>query len=1103
MPDTFSKVLFEGEFDPNAIVKGVDSLTASLKLAGEQGTLTNEQYQELEGTITKLKATIADLQKSTGKTIAPALDNTKYIQEIDNLKAKIAEMQGVVTKTVDTSKAKVAELTATQRAYKQSISDINAALKLNQAEAEKAKNKLKELNSTGGGTVETFAAVNKEMRTVALTTKELQGGLAAAQKGLSDTNTQLNIQKTALAGAEKASSGFGGAIRGAFSSLRQLAFILPGIGIAGLINIIAGPLIAAFSAWIESINNVNGKAKILEDINKAAIKSYSAEVVSLDLIKDKLDDLSIPESKRIELAKQYNKTAEEGNRIDIAQINNIDLLNAAIDRQIAKIKERALAKAAENVITEKAEKLFEAQSNLELNFQDFSNKNINAIVSKADAAVNEAKKRLGITIKTSTKELLSFADFTPEDLAKIDLNADKLKILLDKRSGAILTNLQRELVAINQYRAGLKPGGAGVSIAQAAIDQAQKDLNDALDVAKGFISIDTLIKPKIEKQRKAIEDIYIQELQKLKADLAKLDEQGLTNEDTITAAVEADFKKRDLAFQRAFKNKQLTAPELASLQENLANLQKLTLDKSLKDFAAQKAAYLEKISNELATIQADENLKRISTIKDDFERERQTIIAESDKTITALNTSRDKQIAEIVKDAAKNGFTPASIKPQVDQIKDAYSKLIDDLGLIREQKLQKLGFDTFEKLSEDAKRLLDSGNLGISQGSLINIQAQTKLFAQGKISFDDYQKALTDIARAEANERFNIEKVFLQAEIDIRKAKLANDKDLTDDQRTKLEDEVRRLQQQLTDATKNNTITGATNTNKDAQARLADIREYAEAIGSVVESVISFWQQANEAEQKALDRSIAIQDRRVTAAQQVAAKGNAEYLRLEEERQQALLIKQENAARRQIAINAALQASQLLVAVTGAVAKIATPGVGAVDVISSIGVIVGALAAGYGLIKSLQNNQPSFYVGTEDTGPGGQVDSKGGFDATLHPHERVVSAEDNKHLRGISNKELVEVVRKSEVFVNNWRSTPAPALNIAAMDMANNVTGTANVKLAGIMEDNNKALKENNALQVETLHVLKHMGIEVNMDQYGLSLSIMKGIEKYKKSLKS
>lgn len=125
-----------------------------------------------------------------------------------------------------------------------------------------------------------------------------------------------------------------------------------------------------------------------------------------------------------------------------------------------------------------------------------------------------------------------------------------------------------------------------------------------------------------------------------------------------------------------------------------------------------------------------------------------------------------------------------------------------------------------------------------------------------------------------------------------------------------------------------------------------------------------------------MERSIALQDKRVEAAQRIAERGNASYLKMEEEKQQELLLKQENAARRQIALNAIVQGSQILVAITSAIAsafqngKLAAP----IIVAGSIATIIGSLAAGYALVKSLQQNQPSFAEG--ETYVGGRRDAR-------------------------------------------------------------------------------------------------------------------------------
>jgi hypothetical protein len=57
---------------------------------------------------------------------------------------------------------------------------------------------------------------------------------------------------------------------------------------------------------------------------------------------------------------------------------------------------------------------------------------------------------------------------------------------------------------------------------------------------------------------------------------------------------------------------------------------------------------------------------------------------------------------------------------------------------------------------------------------------------------------------------------------------------------------------------------------------------------------------------------------------------------------------------------------------------------------------------------------PTFFEGTENTGKGGTMDDKGGFSAILHPNERVMTAEQNKELAGLTNNDVVRIVKESE-----------------------------------------------------------------------------------------
>lgn len=64
-----------------------------------------------------------------------------------------------------------------------------------------------------------------------------------------------------------------------------------------------------------------------------------------------------------------------------------------------------------------------------------------------------------------------------------------------------------------------------------------------------------------------------------------------------------------------------------------------------------------------------------------------------------------------------------------------------------------------------------------------------------------------------------------------------------------------------------------------------------------------------------------------------------------------------------------------------------------------------------GIISAL----PTFFVGTEDTGNGGNLDNNGGFLSVLHPNERVMTKEQNQQLNGMSNDEVVKMVQKSKI----------------------------------------------------------------------------------------
>lgn len=963
------------------------------------------------------------------------LDGSAYIAGADKLSASTTKLSDAQEK----ANVKLAELQKSQNNYKKVLEETTAVIKANEKETIELTKDLNLLKESGKGASVEAEKLKAALRGIATSTKEFKSEAVELKNNLNATTAQIKVQTKELQAAEKANTGFTSGLQKTYTGLSKIAALIPGLGIGSLIAIISGPVINAFGKWFDSINAVNLAAakqkQLLDDIFKDAGKSAGADIAHLEVLRSVITNLNEPLNKRLAAVREYNTLADEGNKIDEKQIDNINLINSAISRQIEQIGKLSIAKAFENKLGEEAAKIVELELQL------------------------KAKKPVG--------QVLEATGFDPNN----PIHALERQIALEKEVRAENPQLVKD------------------------IETAKKAFQDLLDFSRDFIDFGDTVKPpkkgktKAEAQAREILNIYADELQKLAIEIAKLQSKGFTTEESITKGIDEDFKKRSAAFKKAVDKGQLTKDQAADLNEKLNNIKKLVTVQSIKAFNDQRAALLQQIDSELSNIEQQSALKRISNIQDSFERQRQAIVFESDKLISTREQARDKEILQIQKSTI---LTPAEIEGQVVKVNLATDQFIEQVKIHTNQKLQQLSFDTFEKLSDDLQRRLKDKNLGISALSLIDIQEQTELLQTGKISYAQYQKELTRIAKEESDKRREAEIANLRVEIGRRQAELRSNANLTEAQGVQLLDEIRSRQAQIDNIQKGDKVDAPT------KRRIDSVQQYAQAIGSVVNSVVSFWQAANAAESEALDRSIELQEKRVSAALRIAERGNAQYLKAEEDRLRELQIKRENAARKQLGIDAALQASQILVGITGAIAKIATPGIGIAETIGSIAIIVGALATGYGLVKSLQGNQPTFFTGTKDTGRGGSLDGKGGFAATLHPNEAVIPSDKNKayHPAVAAIYDGTIPAEHLNAFVKNYHQIKAvPMPNYQRIKEAAELSIGSDGRMHLSFNEQNKLIMENNDLQRATLRALKSMGVSVNMDKNGIAVSVMEVVE--------
>lgn len=858
----------------------------------------------------------------------------------------------------------------------------------------------------------------------------------------------------AQSGAQSVYTAVVGASTGALKAFR-LALLGTGI-LAAVVAI--GYLVVKYNQMKEAAAKANAESKLLNDVREKAIEGYAKEVSQLEVLRIKLSTLSTPQNERIRLAKEYNKTADESAKIDLKQINAIDLLNAAIDRQIEKIKERALAQAAANLAEEKANVLLKAEQK------------VIELAPKFNLNLPEIDRQIK-NVQASIDDL-SFKEWTKE-------NVELTKHLQELR-GALLD-----------------------------VKSANEDFNRTANLAAtvgpkcpdGYHwdpKTNQCIKDNTTPTKSAAENVFEQERQKQRERLAELLRKSVEDEKTIRAQFEEQLKAEVIRINNLLRDKKLTTTQSQTLKLEAANINTVELDKALKDYQKKVADARKKIDDELKDLQNKAVQDSISLLQDEFERRRKIIDFNEQKEIADAKENTDDRLKALDLDRLLIG-------------EENYQRDRLDIITIGEQNVNNiiarfssergdLAFDIFKDTLANVENYIQFTDLQISEAANREIQNLSERFLSGEIGFERYQKELTKIQKKSELERKQSALDTERDELRILENTIATSQKLQIKQLEELIKKRDELRAKISsDQTSIDTTTN-TDTNDESKKKAEEVVKYAEVIGQLTDSVIQFWQKANEAEQKALDRSIELQEKRVTAAQRIAERGNAQYLKEEEDRLNELNVKRENAARKQLGIDAALQASQLLVAITGAIAKIATPGIGIAETIGAIAVIVGSLATGYGLVKSLQGNQPKLAEGTTFVSRGRNPKGKDTIPAWLNEGEAVIPAEKNNQY-----KKSIEAIYHGKVpaktlntFVEHYVSgkiKPVPLPNYSKFRDVAEMHVSHDGKVAGLIHEQNRKIDEGNDLQRQTLRALKSMGVNVNMDKTGIAVSVMEVID--------
>jgi hypothetical protein len=192
-----------------------------------------------------------------------------------------------------------------------------------------------------------YGIESKEAKAAAATAAALDVQLKSIDKSVGQS--QRNVGNY--------TSAFTGGLSKVWGAVRQLAYVLPGVGIAGIIGFATEPIYN----YISALFDLSEAEKKYNSVKEEAAKNGAAELAHLTILKEKLTDFSVSQSERTKYLIEYNKIADDSNKIDQTQINNLEIINAQIQKEIGLIEKRAMAKAAETALNEQAEKVIAAQ----------------------------------------------------------------------------------------------------------------------------------------------------------------------------------------------------------------------------------------------------------------------------------------------------------------------------------------------------------------------------------------------------------------------------------------------------------------------------------------------------------------------------------------------------------------------------------------------------------------------------------------------------------------------------------------------------------------------------------------------------------------------
>lgn len=403
---------------------------------------------------------------------------------------------------------------------------------------------------------------------------------------------------------------------------------------------------------------------------------------------------------------------------------------------------------------------------------------------------------------------------------------------------------------------------------------------------------------------------------------------------------------------------------LLSLKEKIANLKLDIQEQQLEFFEPNTLSEAEKQIDDLFKLKQQRALEDIKRQEDDARKEG-TLTGQIQKEFDELKSLTRQKIENDANDKIsklRKQFAERDKKAQQEIDKTATDERVFD-EQTKQQKLQ----DEITDLNEKANKLRNKAEIN----SLIN-------------QINEKQKLITESIQKESDTRIGL--------LEKQRTEVLNDLKLTETERaSKIAEIDLQIKQE-----KQKTQDDINKINKDGAKAQVDIQQKAndeiiEGIKKVADETIALTNAVIDARIKETEVAISNQEKRVERAKEIAEKGNAELLQLEEERLDKLNRQRQNYVR----IQQALAFTEIAFNSAIAISKAARDGGGFASAITIASTLI-ALATGFIKARALATQGAGFSEGGF-TGNGGKYEPAG----IVHKGEFVFSKEKTTKYRSL------------------------------------------------------------------------------------------------------